>query len=129
MTAVADVVSPPKLPDHSDGGREGRGADMGACLHVRAWEIVALTDSDGKRWPRPRRWRHFTEALESGGGPVDGWALASAKWNAIKAFVQRIPAGREVEAWVLLSDELDRVGDLLVEAFGDLKGWGGDGVL
>jgi hypothetical protein len=102
---------------------------METCLQVRAWEIVALTDGSGKRWSRPRRWAHFTAALEAGGGPVDGWALTSAKWNAVKAFVQRIPADREVEAWVLIGDELDRLGGLLVEAFGDLKGWGRDGIL
>lgn len=59
---------------------------------------------------------------------MDGWALANANWNEIKAFVQRVPADREVEAWSVVVDGLDRLGDVLAGLFGDLRGWRSDGV-
>ncbi len=77
---------------------------------------------------RRRRWEHFCSVAETGAGPVDGWALAGADWNEIKAFVQRVPTDREVEAWSVVVDGLGRLGDVLVDLFGDLRGWRGDGV-
>ncbi len=116
----------PRTP--SDEGRSGRSAYTATRLHGRAWEIVALTDGNGNRMSRRRRWEHFCSVAESGSGPVDGWALANANWNEIKAFVQRVPADREVEAWSVVVDGLDRLGDVLADLFGDLRGWRSDGV-
>lgn len=123
MTSIADAFpAPDQAAEASEGGSTGRAVDTSTGLHVHAREIIALTDSDGKRASRPRRMEHFRQWVETRSGPVDGWAFSAQRFADIRAFVQRVPAEREVEAWRLVVDHLDAMADALGARFGDVRG-------
>lgn len=94
-------------------------------MHAR--EIIALTDSDGKRASRRRRMEQFRRWEQSGEGPVDGWALAGAEWDEVKCFASRVPVEQEPAVWAAVLDGLDALTDVLVDRFGDVRGWRRDG--